>query len=155
VSFGLVASVFGYAAATYKVEAFKEPQYTGVVAAGPEVLLLADKKNADYCFEQCLKLCRVDDWQTPFINGLIHEERRLWAKAIQYYAKVAEHDERNAALWYHVGLCRAEMGQRPHAEKAFERAAQFCPPGDSFIIKIEHAKPGTVWKRVKNIFRKK
>ena len=43
VSFGLVASVFGYAAATYKVEAFKEPQYTGVVAAGPEVLLLADK----------------------------------------------------------------------------------------------------------------
>lgn len=43
ISVGLAVSVLGYSAATYDVEAFKQPQYKGVIAAGPELLLLADK----------------------------------------------------------------------------------------------------------------
>lgn len=41
--FVLAALVLGYSAATYDTEAFKQPQYRGMVAAGPEVLLLADQ----------------------------------------------------------------------------------------------------------------
>lgn len=39
----LTTGILGYCASTYNIEAFKEPQYTGVVSAGPEVLHLADK----------------------------------------------------------------------------------------------------------------
>ncbi len=43
ISFGLLSSAFGYSAATYSMESFKQPRYRGAIAAGPEVLLLADK----------------------------------------------------------------------------------------------------------------
>ena len=42
-SFALTALLLGYSAATFNIEAFKEPQYKGVVAAGSEVLQLSNK----------------------------------------------------------------------------------------------------------------
>ena len=120
-----------------------------------EVLLLADNKNADFCFEQCLKLVPSTDWRTPLVIGMIHQNRRLWAKAIQYYAKAAEINERLAVLWYHVGACRAELGHALPAEKAFNRARELCAPDDPLLVKIFHAKPGSVWRRIVRLFRRK
>jgi len=119
-----------------------------------EVLLLADNKNADYCFEQCLKLTRADDWQTPFVIALIFEERRMWAKAIQYYASAAERNERCAVLYYRVGLCRARLGHRQQALRAFEQARELCPPDDPLLGLIEHASPGSIWRRLLNLFHR-
>ncbi|MGI6554607.1 MAG: metallophosphoesterase [Bacillota bacterium] len=42
-SLGFVTLIFGYSVSTYDMEAFKQPHYEGVVAAGPEVLHLADQ----------------------------------------------------------------------------------------------------------------
>lgn len=119
-----------------------------------EVLMLADNKNADYCFEQGVRMTPAADWQTPFVVGLIFQDRRLWARAIQYYLIAAERNERSAALWYQIGRCRAQLGQTAMARKAFAQARQICPPNDPLLSKIEHAEPGTVFKRVLNLFRK-
>lgn len=40
--FALTASLLIFSAATFNIEAFKQPKYTGAIAAGPEVLQLAD-----------------------------------------------------------------------------------------------------------------
>jgi predicted phosphodiesterase len=39
----IATSVIGYCAATFNTEGFRQPQYRGVVAAGPEVLQLSNK----------------------------------------------------------------------------------------------------------------
>ena len=119
-----------------------------------EVLLLAENKNADYCFEQALKIIPPDDWRTLMTIGLILEDRRLWAKAIHFYARAAERNEHAAAVWYRVGLCRAELGHTQQAQKAFQEARDLCPPGDPLLPKIEHARPGSIFKRLRNLFRK-
>ncbi|MCL5271215.1 MAG: tetratricopeptide repeat protein [bacterium] len=118
-----------------------------------EVLLLADNKNAQYCFDQCLGLTPPDDWRTPLMIGLIHEDRRLWARAIHYYGIAAQRTEREPALWYHVGLCRAELGHAAQARKAFEQAGQICQPGDPLLLKLSHASTGSLWLRLRNLFR--
>jgi tetratricopeptide (TPR) repeat protein len=119
-----------------------------------EVLLLAENKNADYCFEQGVKLTPANDWRTPFVVGLILQERRLWAKAIQFYAMATERHESSAALWYHIGLCRAQLGQTLLARKAFQQAREICPPNDPLLIKIDRAKSGSILRRIFRIFTK-
>jgi len=42
-SFVLVALVFGYSLKTFNMEAFRQPHYKGVVAAGPEIMQLSNK----------------------------------------------------------------------------------------------------------------
>ena len=119
-----------------------------------EVLALADNKNFDYCFEQCLKLTPAHDWKTPLTIGIFLEERRLWAKAIAWLTKAAERNEAAPAVWYHVGLCRAQLGHTLQAQRAFEQAQELCQPGDPLAAKINSARPGSFLRRIVNLFRK-
>lgn len=120
-----------------------------------EVLTLADSKNANFCFDQALNLTGASDWRTPMYIALFLEERRQWAKAIKYYVKAAERSESVAVVWYRVGLCRAELGQREMALKAYERARELCPPEDPLLARIEAASPGSAWKKIGRLFGRK
>ncbi len=119
-----------------------------------EVLILAENKNYDFCFEQCIKLSAPGDWETPFLVGLILEERRLWGKAMTYYTTTSERFEHNPALWYHVGRCRAELGHGLKAEHAFEQARELCEAGDPLLARLRGARGGALWNRVRSLFRR-
>jgi tetratricopeptide (TPR) repeat protein len=120
-----------------------------------EVLLLADNKHADFCFQQSLKLAPSTDWMGPMLIGLIYEKRRQWAKAIQYYAKAAENNERLAVLWYRVGISRAAMGHTQHARRALDQARELCDADDPLLSKIYHARPGSIWRRLRHLFSRR
>lgn len=133
----------------------QHPNEVQASIARGEVLVLAENKNADYCFEQALKQTAPNDWKTPLVIGLICEERRLWARAIGYYAQAAQRNERVAALWYHVGLCRSELGQRQLAEKAFEQAGALCTPDDPLQARLQQGPGGSFWKYLTGLFRRR
>lgn len=102
-----------------------------------EVLVVSDNRNFDFCFEQALKLSPALDWLTPFVAGMILEERRLWTRALVYYSHSAERNESNPALWYHVARCRIALGHAGKAERALAQARELCAPDDRLIHKIE------------------
>lgn len=120
-----------------------------------EALLFADNKQADHCFEQAVKLTPTLDWKTPMLIGMIFEERRQWARAIVFYTRAAERSERHPALWYHVGLCRAQLGQGHLARKAFDQAEALCVADDPLLLKLSKAKTGSLWGKIIGVFRKK
>jgi tetratricopeptide (TPR) repeat protein len=125
---------------------------TTQIARG-EVLLLAENRNAGYCFDQALQQTAPDDWRTPTWIALILKERRMWAKAIDYLARAIDRREREALVWFQVGLCRAALGHRPQAAKAFETAAEHCASDDPLLAKIERANAGTFWDVVRGLLR--
>lgn len=127
---------------------------TAQIARG-EVLLLAGSKNAEFCFGQALKLAPANDWRTPAAIGMIHEERRMWARAVHYYAQAAERDAASAALWWRIAACRAELGQSQSSRTALQRARELCEEGDPLLLKIERAGAGSLWKRLRGLFRRK
>jgi tetratricopeptide (TPR) repeat protein len=116
------------------------------------VLVLAGSKNADFCFDQCLKLA-PGSWKTAMLIGMILQERRMWAKAIHYYAKAAEINENEPAVWYRVGLCRAALAHKAQAVKAYQRALDLCAEDDPLIQKISHAPKGSIFSRLFSLFR--
>lgn len=118
-----------------------------------QVLVLAGNKNAEHCFEQCLKLA-PDSWKDPMLIGIMLQERRMWAKAIHYYAKAAERNESQPSIWYRVGLCRAALAHKAQAQKAYERALELCEEGDPLIQIIGHASTGSVLGRFLAMLRK-
>ena len=120
-----------------------------------EVLILAENKNFDFCFEQCLKMAPPHDWKTSFLIGLILEERRMWGKALVYFSHTAERSEHIPALWFHVGRCRAQLGHRHKAQKAFDRARELCAPGDPLLSRLDQAGPGSLWRRLSRFFSRK
>ena len=120
-----------------------------------EVLLLDGNKNADFCFTQALTLVPANDWKTPATIGMIYEERRMWAKAIQFYTQAAERNESSPELWYRISGCRAELGHSQQARRALEQARELCSPDDPLLFKINHAGTGTLWNRVVQLFKKK
>lgn len=118
-----------------------------------EILLLAENKNYDFCFSQALTMVNTHDWKTPAVIAMILEEQRLWAKAIQYYTKAYERNETSAALLFRVARCRAELGHAQQARKALAQARELCPADDPLIVEIDRASTGSVWNRLKNLFR--
>jgi tetratricopeptide (TPR) repeat protein len=124
-----------------------------VTIARGEVLLLAGNRNASYCFDQVLKITPADDWKTPVWVALILKERRRWAKAIDYLARAAERKESEPRIWFQVGLCRAALGHRAQAEKAFSRAAELCEAQDPLLLKIQRSGKGTFWGWVRGVLK--
>ncbi|HOR27099.1 MAG TPA: tetratricopeptide repeat protein [Candidatus Sumerlaeota bacterium] len=121
------------------------------VARG-EVLMLADNPNQDYCFEQALKTAGGSDWMTPLVICLILRGRKQWVKALTYAIAATERNEREPALWYHVGRLRAALGQGAKAERAFEQARALCAADDPLRPKLERKADGFLLTRLKAWF---
>lgn len=119
-----------------------------------EVLLLAENKTADFCMNQALTLVPANDWKTPATIAMIYEERRLWAKALQFYSAALERDEFSAVLWFRSSRCRAQLGQTPQARKALEQARELCPPNDPLLLKIDRAGTGSFFARLAGLFHR-
>jgi tetratricopeptide (TPR) repeat protein len=94
------------------------------------------------------------DWKTPALIGMIYEERRNWARAIQFYDQATQRNDDSAVLWFRIAGCRRELGQSGQARLALEHARQLCPAGDSLILQIEHAKTGSIFRRLTRLFWK-
>lgn len=118
-----------------------------------QVLMLAGNRNADYCFEQALKLTGRGDFKTPYQIALFLMDQRQWAKAIDYFRTAEERNPRHPALWYQVGVCRANLGHRAQAQRAFAQAREMCAPEDPLLKALDRAWPGSLWRRLANIFR--
>ena len=99
-----------------------------------------------------MELAPLDDLHTPMLIGLICEEQRAYAKAINWYSQASERNSRHPAVWYRVGCCRVEMGHRPQAQKAFEMAAGFAAAEDPIRQKIERVRTGSFWRRLRRLF---
>jgi tetratricopeptide (TPR) repeat protein len=87
--------------------------------------------------------------------GSIYEERRIWARAAQYYQLATERYETGAELYYRLARCRAVMGQKGQAKTALEQARAFCPPDDPLLLLIDRASTGSIWSRLFRLFWKR
>lgn len=123
--------------------------------ARAHVLILAEQhKNADFCFDQCMKLSPEADWRTPMMIGMVLDFERHWAKSVRYYESALA---RRAALpyaWYRIGLARAAVGQRDAARQAYLRAEALCGDDDGLRRKIQSADRGSILARLAAMFRK-
>lgn len=124
--------------------------------ARAHVLIIADQhKNADFCFDQCMKLSPEADWKTPMMIGMVLDYERHWAKSVPFYEAALA---RRAALpyaWYRIGLARAAVGQREAARQAYLRAEALCGDDDGLRRKIQSADRGSLLNRIGALFRKR
>ena len=125
---------------------------TAQLARG-EVLLIAGSRSADDCFRQGLRLLPADDWRSPFLIGLVHEERRQWARALEYFLLACERDSRSPATWMAIARTRAQLGQRWPALQAAERVQELCAAGDVLNVQAEHLRAGSFWRRLSGWLR--
>lgn len=119
------------------------------------ILTIAESKNADFCFDQCMDLTDAMDWKMPMSIGLSLDSERKWAKSIKFYEAALERRSSLPFAWYRIGRARAEVGQRDAAAQAFARAEDLCGDNETLRRKILSTGTGSFLRRVKMLFKRK
>lgn len=92
-----------------------------------EVLLMADNKNAHFCFEKAMEMAEFDDWKTSMRIGMVYFKRKANSNALTYLQKACVSNVRNSFLWYHMGLCYHNLGFEQKAMEALKLALEHNP----------------------------
>ncbi len=92
-----------------------------------EVLLLADNKNASFCFSKAMEMADTGDWKTPMRIGLIFFRQKAYSQALDYFQKACAINVTNHYLWYHLGKCYHRLGFGQKAIESFRRASEQNP----------------------------
>ena len=64
-----------------------------------QVLLLAENKNATFCFSKAMELTTPGDWKTPMRIGNIYFKKKLYSQALNYFKKACEINVTNHYLY--------------------------------------------------------
>lgn len=89
-----------------------------------EILLLADSKNASFCFDKALELANQADWQTPMLIGIICYRNKYYTQASQFFQKACSINLSHYYLWYHLGLSYQQLGFTQKAIEAYKRSLE-------------------------------
>lgn len=119
------------------------------------VLIVADNKNAEFCFQQAIQSTRADDWQTPFWIGLTLDSERRWSSSIPYYEKALARRAELPYAWLRIARAHAHLGRRDAARRALERADETCGDDDRLRSQIRRAPTGSIFGRLRALFLRK
>jgi tetratricopeptide (TPR) repeat protein len=92
-----------------------------------QVLLIADNKNARFCFDKAMEIAESGDWRTPMMIGLIFLRQKRHGTALEYFIKAAESNANNYYLWYHIARCYYQLSFNQKALDAISRALEINP----------------------------
>ncbi len=92
-----------------------------------EVLLIAEKKAAHFCFEKAMELTDHEDWRTPMRIGLIYYKHKQYSYALDFFKRAVHINVTNYYLWYHIGQSNYHLGFNNKAREAFERSLEHNP----------------------------
>jgi tetratricopeptide (TPR) repeat protein len=62
-----------------------------------------------------------------FNRGVDYQNRQDWERAIFFYLRSLENDDRPYRTFYNLGICYSMTGERPAAKEAYNRALQLNP----------------------------
>jgi tetratricopeptide (TPR) repeat protein len=130
----------------------KPEDVTGWIARG-HILILADNKNSEFCFQQALKLSPDRQYQVPFTIGMVLEGERQWARAITYYEKALERRSTLPFAWFRIAECQSMLGRQEAARKALLRAEELCSDNEMLLHRIHNTKPGSFFNVFRRFFR--
>lgn len=116
------------------------------------ILMIDGNKNAEFCFDQCMRLSRETDWQVPFYLGLICEGERHWAKAIPHYEAALGRRSTLPYAWLRISKCHAVMGQREAAGRALRRAEDLCKDNPKLLHEIKTSSSGSIFGFLRRVF---
>lgn len=103
------------------------------------LLLEADNANWRSCFDKAVELAGPGDWRLRFLMGLVLENHRKWALAIEQFEACATLNARNFFLWHHLGLCLARMGFTARAIESQRHALDIKPgwmPAERELLRL-------------------
>lgn len=124
----------------------------GAWVARGHILSIATNKNAEFCFEQAMKLTRADDWRTPFWIGLALDLERKWSMSIHYYEQALARRGSLPYAWLRIARAHANLGRAGASRQALTRAEETCGDNERLRAEIRRTGTGSIFGRLKALF---
>jgi len=100
------------------------------------VLLVAENKNANFCFTKAMELAGSSDWKIPMRIGLIYFKNRKYSRALEFLLMACALNVTNYYLWHHLGQCYMKLGFTKKAMDSFQHAMEqnsdYVPAKEAF-----------------------
>jgi len=120
------------------------------------VLLLAENKNAHFCFMKASELANANDWKIPMRIGLIYYKKKQYSRSLEYLLKACALNVTNYYLWHHLGLSYQKLGFAKKALDAFQHAIDQNPDysaASEAMVKLKHSSVfSRLFRRFTSIF---
>ncbi len=119
------------------------------------ILSLAENRNADFCFDQAIKLSPETDWTMPFSIGFFLYGERRYARAIAFLDQALERRTMLPYAWLLIAQANAHLGRREAARRALTRAEEVCGENERLLRRIQRADTGSILSRLTGLFRRR
>lgn len=87
-----------------------------------EVLLQRDSKNAEFCFQKALS--NGESWEIRLEIARVYLFYNKNVKAFEHLRAAMESHPSQPAVWYELGKCHLNLGEKGKSVEAFQRALE-------------------------------